>query len=191
MALDRDLYAADVTRMVEAQRRRRSAGRRAGVSPLAAAAIAGGALALTAFIGRRYSPTRAHPDIDRWYHELEKPSFTPPDPVFGMVWPALEAGLAVGGYRLLREPSSPERNQALALWFANVALIAGWTKIFFGERSIRGGLATAAVQLGAGLAYVERARHVDGVAAAVGVPYTAWVAFANVVTEEVWRQNSD
>jgi tryptophan-rich sensory protein len=30
---------------------------------------------------------------------------------------------------------------------------------------------------------------VDVMAAACGVPYVAWLAFANVVAEEVWRRN--
>jgi tryptophan-rich sensory protein len=203
MALDRDRYASDVRQSNEAheqrlERRRRerahhhepSRRRHGGFSPLAAAAVAGGAMALSALLGRRYSPDRSHPGIERWYRELEKPSFTPPDPVFGAVWPALEVSLAAGGYRLLREPSSPDRDRALALWAVNVAMIPGWTKIFFGERSPAGGLAAAIAQLGAGLAYVETARRVDGVAAACGAPYAAWLAFANVLAEEVWRRNA-
>jgi len=202
MATERDLYASDVQhlnedheRRLERRRRERvrhhepSRRRHGGLSPLAAAAIAGGAMALSGFLGRRYSPDREHPAIDRWYHGLQKPSFTPPDTVFGAVWPALEALLAVGGYRLLREPSHPDRDWALAFWAVNLAMIPGWTKIFFGERSLAGGLGAAAAQLGAGLAYVENARRVDGVAAACGVPYVAWLAFANVVAEEVWRRN--
>ena len=160
-----------------------------GFAPLAAAAIAGGVLALSAVVGRRYSPSPEHPDIDRWYHELEKPSYAPPDPVFGAVWPVLEALLAVGGYRLLRASSSPERNAALALWLFNVAMIGGWTKVFFGERSLTGGLAGTGVLLGSGIGYVERAARVDGVAAAAGVPFTMWIAFASVLSEEIWRHN--
>lgn len=203
-------YASDVERMNEAQRahlRRRAEekqGRsrlasdrhgsrdrtpRAGLSPLAAAAIAGGALAAAALVGRRYSPDRKHPEIRRWYRGLDKPGFTPPDPVFGLVWPALESLLAVGGYRLLREPASTERAAALALWAANVAMIGGWPKVFFGERSTRAGFGAASAQLLAGLAYIEAARRVDGPSAAAGIPYVAWLAFADAVSEEVWRRN--
>src|SRR5689334_13721242 len=127
MAFDRDLYASEVQglnadhdrrlghrRRKRAERHEPSRRRHGGLSPLAAATIAAGALALSAVFGRRYSPDRSHPEIDRWYHELDKPAFTPPDPVFGVVWPALELLLATGGYRVLREPSSPERDRALA-----------------------------------------------------------------------------
>lgn len=202
MADDRDLYARAVRSLDEVherrlERRRHDRTRRheparrrhGGFTPLAAAVIAGGAVALSAFLGRRYSPDRSHPDIDRWYHNLEKPGFTPPDPVFGAVWPALQGLLAIGGYRLLREPSSPDRDWALALWAVNLAMIPGWTKIFFGERSPTGGVAAAAAELAAGLAFIEKARRVDGSAAACAVPYAAWLAFATVLAEEVWRRN--
>ena len=185
-------YAPEVETFVREQHRRRSQRRSgsAGFSPLAALAIAGGVVAVSALVGRRYSPQRSHPKIARWYHDLEKPGMTPPDPVFGAVWPVLELFLATGGYRLMRAPRSPERDAAIALWLVNVVMIGGWSKIFFGERSLGGGLAGSAAMIGTGAAFVERASHVDGVAAATGVPFTAWVAFATALSEEVWRRNA-
>lgn len=184
-------YAPEVETFVREQHRRRSHRRgSAGFSPLAALAIAGGVVAVSALVGRRYSPQRSHPKIERWYHDLEKPGMTPPDPVFGAVWPVLELFLATGGYRLMRAPRSPERDAAIALWLVNVVMIGGWSKIFFGERSLTGGLAGSAAMVATGAAFVERASHVDGVAAATGVPFTAWVAFATALSEEVWRRNA-
>jgi tryptophan-rich sensory protein len=194
MALERELYADDVEHMTAHQGRRRDArrrDRRYGLSPWAALAIAGGAMAISALVGRRYSPEPSHPDIERWYHDLDKPSYTPPDPVFGAVWPALEVLLAVGGYRLLRAAPGRDRDTALALWLFNVAMIGGWTKVFFGERSLAGGSLAAAGMLASGGAYVEFARRVDGLAGAAGVPFAAWLAFATLLSEEVWRRNSD
>ena len=183
-------FAPDVEEFVRERHREMSRRRNPGAfSPWAALAIAGGAVALSALIGRRYSPDRRQPGIDRWDHEIDKPDITPPDPGFSAVWPVLETLLAAGGYRLLRAPNTPERNVALALWLVNVAMIGGWTKVFFGERSLVGGAAGAAAMVGTGAAYVERASHVDGLAAASGVPFTAWVAFATVLSEEIWRRN--
>ena len=78
MARDRDLYASEVQSLNEAhedrleERRRERARyheparrRHGGFSPLAAAALAGGAVALSACLGRRYSPDRQHPGIHR------------------------------------------------------------------------------------------------------------------------------
>lgn len=45
-----------------------------GLSPSAAAALAVGAVALTALVSKRYGPTPDHPDVERWYRRLEKPA---------------------------------------------------------------------------------------------------------------------
>jgi len=191
---ERELYVEDARRMNEHQQRHlgeRRRHRRDGFSRWTALAVAGGVMAVSALIGRRYSPEPSHPDIDRWYHDLDKPSYTPPDPVFGGVWPVLQVLLAIGGYRLLRAAPGCDRDTALALWLFNAAMIGGWTKIFFGERSLAGGSLAAGGMLASGAAYVEFARRVDGLAGAAGVPFAAWLAFATLLSEEVWRRNPD
>ncbi len=199
MTQSSEIYAESVRGMNERQKthlrerhQRHAEGRRrrgGGFSPLAALAIAGGAVIAAGLLGRRNAPDRSHPEIRDWYRSLEKPGFTPPDAVFGAVWPALEIMLGAGGYRLLRAESSTERNAALALWALNLAMIPGWTALFFGERSTTGGFAAATAQLGAGLGLVETARRVDETAAILATPYAAWIAFASVTAEEVWREN--
>jgi benzodiazapine receptor len=96
---------------------------------------------------RRYSPDPTHPDIRDWYDSLEKPPYKPPDPVFGAAWPVVTTLLGIGAYRLMRQPRSPERDAALALWAFNVAMTSGWTKIFFSERNITGGAVAGAVMI--------------------------------------------
>jgi tryptophan-rich sensory protein len=167
----------------------RSGSRGDGLSAPAAAALVAGAVALTAIVSKRYSPTPDHPDIERWYRGLKKPGFTPPDPVIGAGWGVAETLLAAGGYRLMRLPSSHGRNVALALWALNFATIAGWAKLFFGERDLDRSLADIAVELGAAAGYVAAAARVDGTAAALGVPYAAWAAFGSALNEEIWRLN--
>jgi tryptophan-rich sensory protein len=162
-----------------------------GLSPLVAGGVAAGVLGLSALIGRRNAPDPSHPRIRRWYKRLDKPGFTPPDKVFGAVWPVLETLAAVGGYRLLRAKPSPRRNAAVALWLGNSAMIGGWTELFFRER--RTGASTAAagaMAAGAG-ALVATAWKVDRPAAASIVPLAAWLGFATLLAEEVWRRNNN
>ncbi|MBE7219784.1 MAG: tryptophan-rich sensory protein [Caulobacteraceae bacterium] len=160
-----------------------------GLSPLAAGAVAVGTVVGAALIGGRSSPTPDHPRTRRWYKGLEKPGFTPPAPAYGAAWTGIQAALAYGGYRLLRRPSSADRTRALTLWGVNQAAIAGWSAIFFGQRAPGAGtLAAGAMVVTAG-AYVLAAAEEDGKAAAAGVPLVAWVAFATLLAEEVWRRN--
>jgi benzodiazapine receptor len=170
-------------------RRHRSAD--SGLSPATAALIVAGVQVLSGIFSRRYSPDPTHPDIRDWYDSLEKPPYKPPDPVFGAAWPVVTTLLGVGAYRLMRRPRSAERDAALALWAANIAMTSGWGKVFFGERSITGATVLGSAMVASGAAYVERASHVDGFAAALGVPFTGWTVFGDVMTEDLRERNRD
>lgn len=122
-----------------------------GLSRPAALAIVATILGASALVGRRNAPDPSHPGIRRWYKMLDKPSYTPPDAVFGAVWPVLETALAVGGYRLLRRPSDPARNLAVGLWLANTAMVGGWTALFFRKKNLDASVIGAAAMIATGV----------------------------------------
>lgn len=159
-------------------------------SPLVAGGIAAGVLGLSALIGRRNAPDPSHPSIRRWYRRLDKPDFTPPDRVFGAVWPVLETLAAVGGYRLLRSPASPRRNAAVALWLGNSAMIGGWTELFFREQRTGASTAAAGAMALGTTALAATAWKVDRPAAVSVLPLAAWLGFATILAGEVWRRNA-
>ncbi|GJD49930.1 hypothetical protein OPKNFCMD_2666 [Methylobacterium crusticola] len=169
----------------------RRAPRREGLSPTVALLSIGGVLVLSGLISRRTSPDPSHPRIARWYRSLEKPAYTPPDPVFGGVWPVLMLLISAGAYRLMRAPRSPERDQAVALWAATIALVTAYNTILFGRRSLTGATLEGAMVAAAGAAFVARARGVDPAAAATGVPLTLWSVFGDVLTADIARRNPD
>src|SRR5262245_29465287 len=67
-----------------------------------------------------------------WYAGLSKPPFNPPNWVFGPVWTALYCLKAIAGWRIMRLPqSTPRRSLAIGLFFAQLALNAAWSWMFF------------------------------------------------------------
>jgi translocator protein len=162
---------------------------RTGLSPAAAGAVVGGTLGLTAWLASRHPPTPNDPETFHWYQSLEKPGWTPPGPVIGTVWSVIETGLAWGGYRLLRQPRTPARDAAAALWIFNVGMIGGWSEIFFGTKRLGVSALASGAMIGTGAAYIATATKVDRKAAATGVPYVAWLCLATVLATEVWRLN--
>lgn len=106
------------------------------MSPLAAALTVGCVLLGCGLISRRYSPDPSHPDIWRWYTRLDKPSYRPPDPVFGAAWPVLNTLQLAGAYRLLRTPAGPERDVTIGLWLLSQALATTFGKVTFGDNSL-------------------------------------------------------
>lgn len=162
-----------------------------GLSRPAAIAVVAGVMSLGALLGRRNAPDPSHPNIRRWYKRLDKPAFTPPDPVFGAVWPIVESGLAIGGYRLLRQRPSEGRNLGVALWLLNTCMIGGWTELFFRKRELGASALASGAMIATGAGYVAAAAKVDRPAAALGPPFVAWLGFATLLAEQVWQRNPD
>lgn len=160
-----------------------------GVAPLWAASLVLGAVTAALLVGKRASPSPDHPRTRRWYRRLEKPGFTPPSVVYPIAWTGIQASLAYGGYRLLRADPSPERTTALALWTANQVGIGGWSAVFFGQRAPGWGTVASAALGASATAYVAAASRTDPVAARLGAPLVVWVAFATLLSEEIWRRN--
>ncbi|WP_410811571.1 TspO/MBR family protein [Micromonospora sp. 067-2] len=121
------------------------------------------------------------------YANLRQPGWAPPSWLFGPVWTLLYALIAVAGWLVWRRVgfSAP-----LWAWSAQLVLNAIWTPLFFGAG--RYGLAFAeivAMWLAIGLTVVLFAR-VRRVAAALLLPYWAWVTFAAALNLSIWRLNA-
>lgn len=160
-----------------------------GFSRPAAVAAVAAVLGFSALLGRRNAPAPGHPRIQRWYRRLNKPAYTPPDAVFGAVWPVLETGLAVGGYRLLRAPASGRRNLSVGLWLLNTSMVGGWTELFFRKRDLGASAATSAAMIATGASYVVATDKVDRTSAMLAVPFVAWLGFATLLAEQIWKRN--
>lgn len=124
-----------------------------------------------------------------WYRSLDKPSWQPQPPVYGLVWTPLYADLAVVAALTLDRLPEPERaryRQALAV---NLVLNAGWSWLFF--RAHRPWLAAAegAVLTVSSADLVRRMARSDVRAAAGLAPYPVWCAFATALTVALARRN--
>jgi benzodiazapine receptor len=139
-----------------------------------------------AWYGARYS---SKGNRDSWYRDLNKPSFTPPDKVFPIVWTSLYALIAWSGWCVWSAAPSRERKKALRLWVSQLAANAKWSKLFFGQHRPTLALLHVLALEGTILSYIVAARKVDRAAANAFIPYAAWVAFATVLNAEIARRN--
>ncbi len=151
--------------------------------------LTGGAIITAFLVGGRNSPTPMHPATAAWYAKLEKPSYTPPGPVFGLVWPLLDGLLWFAGYRLATRRPSPARHLALGAWLLNVVGIGGYSWVFFGRKRPDEALGITTFMLGSSVALVASAAQIDKPAAYASAPLVAWLLFANLLQTEVWRRN--
>ena len=159
------------------------------LSPRWASGLAVGVVVAALLLGGRSRPSPDQPRTKRWYDGLQKPGFTPPAPVFALAWPLIQAAQAYSGYKLLCLPTSPERNAALAFWSVNQVGVAGWSAVFFGQKAPGWATIGSAALGGSAIGHVVAARQVNARAAIAGMPLLAWVCFATLLAEEVWRRN--
>ncbi|MGO4831549.1 TspO/MBR family protein [Rhizobiaceae sp. 2RAB30] len=131
-----------------------------------------------------------YPNLATWYAGLVKPAFNPPNWIFGPVWTALYLLMAYSVWRVLKVVDrDAERRNALALFFLQLALNAGWSWLFFALNSPLAGLLNIVPQFLLILATIVRFRRLDLVAALCLVPLAVWVGFASVLNFEIWRLN--
>ncbi|MBX3584705.1 MAG: tryptophan-rich sensory protein [Rhizobiaceae bacterium] len=121
-----------------------------------------------------------------WYEALVKPSFDPPNWIFGPVWTVLYILIAIAGWRIWqRDRSSP----AMKLWWLQLLLNFCWSPAFFALRQTGLALAVIVALLLVILAFIAAALKVDRPSALLFVPYAAWVGFATLLNAAIWQLN--
>ncbi len=126
---------------------------------------------------------------DAWFAALEKPSWQPPNWLFGPVWTTLYLLMGFAAWRIWRRGPVPAVSVALRWWWAQLALNALWTPVFFGLHA-PGPALVVILTLAVLIVLTMRAFfRVDRLAAALLLPYLAWVGFASVLNATLWLMN--
>lgn len=130
------------------------------------------------------------PNIPGWYAGLIKPSFSPPNWIFGPVWSLLYAMMGYAVYRVMRLPeATPGRLAALVVFFGQLVLNASWSWAFFASQSPALGLVVIIPLLAMIILTIILFRPLDRAAALLLVPYAAWVSFATLLNAAIWHLN--
>ena len=124
-----------------------------------------------------------------WYRGLEKPSWTPPNRAFPIVWSVLYLLIAVSGWLVWREAGF--LIIPFGIFLGQMILNFLWSMLFFGRR--RPDLAFLDITL---LGFAIAANILafwpySRTAALLLVPYLAWVFVAGALNLQVWRLNRD
>lgn len=130
------------------------------------------------------------PKIDGWYADLAKPSWNPPNWIFGPVWSTLFLSMAVAAWLIWRQKNWGGAKLPLSLFGFQLALNVLWSWLFFGLENP--GMAFAEILLlwtaiaATMVAFWFRSK----AAGLLFVPYLAWVTFAAILNFTIWRLNA-
>lgn len=130
------------------------------------------------------------PAIPNWYAGLSKPWFTPPNYLFGPVWTALYLAMGVSLFLVFRRRGEHEGSKtAVIVFFVQLVLNATWSPVFFGARSLGGGLLIiVALWISIAVTVVLFYR-ISRIAGLLLLPYLLWVSFATALNVELFRLN--
>jgi translocator protein len=130
------------------------------------------------------------PSLHPWYATLRKPSWTPPNWLFGAVWTALYLGMAVAAWLVWRQAGFLPARLPLTLFVFQLALNVAWSAIFFGLRA-PGAAFLEVVLLWLFILLTAIAFWpVSRTASWLLVPYLTWVTYAAALNAAIWRMNS-
>lgn len=121
-----------------------------------------------------------------WYEALAKPSFNPPNWLFGPVWTILYVLIAIAGWRIWQRD---RYGAAMKLWWLQLVLNFLWSPVFFGLEQTGWALVVILALLAAILAFIAAAWKLDRLSAWLFAPYAAWVAFASLLNAAIWSLN--
>jgi len=128
--------------------------------------------------------------VPDWYANLNKPSFTPPNWLFGPVWTILYLLMAISALIVWQKGlANPAIKIALALYLLQLILNALWSVIFFGlNMPMLAFIEIILLWSAIGLTIFAFAR-VSILAAVLLVPYILWVSFAAALNFFIWLLN--
>ncbi len=131
--------------------------------------------------------------LKEWYPSLEKPSFNPPNGIFGPVWTTLYLLMGIAAY-LVSEEGDDKRSaemvrRAESLFAVQLGLNTVWSFLFFGLRSPLAALIELAALWAAIVMTIRSFARISRPAALLLIPYLAWTSFAAVLNASIWWLN--
>lgn len=127
--------------------------------------------------------------VTSWYATIQKPSWNPPNWLFGPVWSILY--LLMGASFAIAWHKGGELGKNMMRWFlVQFLLNLAWSPVFFYFHDIGLALTIIVLMWIAILITIFAAGRVKPLAAWLLVPYISWVSFAMILNSTIYVLNS-
>ena len=127
--------------------------------------------------------------MNGWYETLRKPSFNPPDYLFGPVWTLLYILMGVALYLILQSPQSNYRTFAIGIFSFQLFLNFCWSFLFFYFHRPDIALIEIILLWLTILIMIFQFYNISPIASFLQIPYLLWVSFATVLNAALWYLN--
>ncbi|MFA6081428.1 MAG: TspO/MBR family protein [Patescibacteria group bacterium] len=126
--------------------------------------------------------------IPTWYVHLNKPSFSPPNWLFGPVWLILYLMMGIAVY-LNWVKNTKQAKFNVRLFFVHLFFNLIWTPVFFGLKDTLFALYIIIMIWIFIIAMIINFWKVNKVSSLLLIPYLLWVTFASFLNYFIWKLN--
>ena len=128
--------------------------------------------------------------IGEWYQFLNKPSFNPPNWIFGPVWTILYLMMGISLFLIWKEGLDISGVKFAIIFFIIHLLInALWSFVFFRWHSPGFAFIVIIVLWLMILISIVLFNKINPTASLLLIPYLLWVSFASVLNFSIWKLN--
>ena len=129
-------------------------------------------------------------EIGPWYFQLQKPSWQPPDWLFGPAWTTIYVLTSIAGVKAWRRGDEVQRRYFLGALLLNLVLNLLWSLIFFTSQRPDIALLEVVPLWLSILLMVLLVRGYSPVSSLLMLPYLGWVAFATYLNWTIVKLNA-
>lgn len=127
--------------------------------------------------------------IPEWYATLNKPSFNPPNWIFGPVWTTLYILMGISLFLVWKQDPGKERNRAILIFLLQLLLNFAWSFIFFYFKMIGFALIEIILLWISIVVMLILFYKIKPIASYINIPYLLWVTFATVLNASYYFLN--
>lgn len=140
-----------------------------------------------AFIGGFFTAS----SIADWYQYLAKPSFSPPNWIFGPVWSLLYLLMGISLFLIWKQGLKNKKvKDVFILFIVHIFFNALWSILFFGLRNPFLAFIDIIVMWGTLAPVIVLSSKLNRYSPLLLVPYLFWISFALVLNFSIWKLNA-
>lgn len=128
-------------------------------------------------------------EIDTWFSSLRKPSFNPPNALFGPVWTVLYLLMGISSFLIWKSPKTELRKKALVVYSVQLFLNFWWSILFFSFHLLFIPVIEILTLWSSIIYMIIVFKKIKPVAAYLNLPYLIWVSFASLLSISICLLN--
>ena len=125
----------------------------------------------------------------KWYNQLNKSPLSPPDWVFGVVWPILYSLLAISFYLTYTNKKCIGFCDPLIFFMIQLIFNLSWTTIFFKLKMMKTAFAVIVLIIIFTIITFIKMLKISKIAAYLLIPYILWLLFASYLNGYIILKN--